>query len=459
MAVCNNRLIIIMGLFCLYSIKIWSQLSGGGDLNPELKVPQSAQEQWRDLKVGLSVHWGPSSLGGKEISWSRHKKIPVAQYDAFYKDFAPTEFDAREWVDLLKRWGMKYISPTAKHHDGFALWFSKWSRYDMEEAGLKLDIMQELKQACDEAGIVLGAYYSNIDWYHPDWTPNVFGGPGTLFETLPDAPNMDRYLKYMYAQCAELIEDYGVGFIQFDGEWDETYTHQMGSKMYRDLRALNENVLLSTRIDIGRRMAGKDNHIDIDGSTYAGDFQDRERLVNHGNNVTVWGDHAWQAWVTLDKKQWSFNKSPDLMTAQELILDLVQVVGNNGNYMINLGPKPNGSFPKEQVVLMNALGAWLDQYGGAIYGTRGGPYYPFQGGVSTRKGQKAWLFLWEGQESITLPKLSQPILGVVDYKSREPVTVTENKTEIVIDLKALKKEGTLQVLELRYKGSPQMQAR
>ena len=195
-------------VFVLLSINAVAQLSGGGDLNPDLKAPKEAQEKWMDLRVGLSVHWGPSSLGGEEISWSRSRQIPKETYDNYYKEFAPVKFDADEWARLMKRWGIKYMAPTAKHHDGFCLWYSDYSDYDMSNAKHRVDIMAELARACKKHDIMLGAYYSNLDWYHPDWAPYNFGGPGPLFEKKEDSPNLERYFKFFENQCIELINKY-----------------------------------------------------------------------------------------------------------------------------------------------------------------------------------------------------------------------------------------------------------
>lgn len=445
--------------FLSISIFSWGQetLSGGGDLNPDLKAPAEAQRKWQDLRVGLSVHWGPSSLGGKEIGWSRGKLIPTKEYDSFYQRFNPDKFDAEEWCRLLNRWGMRYISPTAKHHDGFALWFSDYSSYDMENAARKVDIMAELKKACDKYGIVLGAYYSNIDWYHPDWTPNDYGGPGVLFESQSDSPNLERYFQYMENQVRELIRTYDLAFIQFDGEWDDTYTHEIGSRMYRRFHEAKPDILLNSRIDIGRRAAGSDNHIDMDGTKYAGDFQDRERLVNHGNNITKWCDHPWQAWVTIDKKQWSYNPAPQLMSANELIQDMVHVVGCNGNYMVNLGPRPDGSFDPQQIALMDTLGLWIDKHSETIYGTRGGPYYPFRGGVSTRKGKNAWIFVIDNTlTALRLPRLPQEIQAVFDFDSKRPVRVEQIDQQTVFTLPGVTKGSPIRVIQLSFEEEVQM---
>ncbi len=434
-----------------------AQLSGGGDLNPDLKAPKAAQERWMDLRVGLSVHWGPSALGAEEISWSRDSKIKKEYYDNFYKRFNPVKFDANEWVWLMKRWGIKYMSPTGKHHDGFCLWYSDYTPYDMENAQLKIDIMAELSKACKENDIMFGSYYSNLDWYHPDWAPYQYGGPGPLIKKQDDSPNLERYFQFMENQVIELIEKYGVEFVQFDGEWDDTYTHEVGSRLYRRFHEVNPDVLLSSRIDIGRRSEGSGNHLHMDGQKYAGDYQERERLVNHGNNITSWLDHPWQAWVTIDKTQWGYNHDPVLMSGDELIVDMVSVVGNNGNYMINLGPRPDGSFDNEQIALMDELGLWLNKHQEAIYGTRGGPFYPFKQGVSTRKGNKAWLLITDKSTTkLYLPKLSQRIAGARVFGTDQKVAFSEEKGLLSFDLAGIQYDGPVTVVELEFDEEVQM---
>lgn len=448
-----KRILSLLALFVSTLIPSHAQtvLSGGGDLNPDLRTSVEALERWQDLRVGMCVHWGPSSLSGKEIGWSRGAQTPASVYDSLYLSFNPDKFDADEWCRLMKRWGMRYLSPTSKHHDGFSIWFSDYSDYDMENAVAKVDIMDELKKACDKHGIMLGAYYSIIDWYHPDWTPYEHGGPGPLFTKQADSPNPARYFDYMANQVCELIDKYDLAFIQFDGEWLDTYTHQIGSDMYRRFHTRKPEILLNSRVDIGRRMAGADNHIDFDGSKYAGDFQDRERLVNRGNDITSWADHPWQAWVTIDKSQWSYNPEPKLMTSDELIRDMVRIVGSNGNYMINLGPRPDGSFEPEQIALMDTLGMWLKKHGEAIYGTRGGPYYPFEGGVSTRNGKQAWLLITDPSlKVLELPQTAQRLVSARNAISGKKIVYVASNGRTRFDLPEAQSGEPVRIVELKF---------
>ena len=433
------------------------KLSGGGDLNKDLPLPYAAQQRFLDHRIGLSIHWGPSSIGGKEIGWSRHLEIDKEIYDNFYKEFNPTKFDAEKWCELFKRWGIRYVAPTSKHHDGFALWFSKFSSYDMEATPFKRDIMKELQQACKRNDISFGAYYSILDWYHPDWTPNERGGAGTVIAAQVDSPNLDRYFKYMENQVLELINDYDVEFIQFDGEWDSTYTHEIGSGLYRKFREANPNLIMSSRIDVGRCHNGETSHkLDVDGAKYAGDYLERERLTNHGNNISEWFGDAWQAWVTIDRTQWAHNPTPDLMSADQMIEDMVSVIGNNGNYMINVAPTPEGWFSESQIALMDELGTWISEHNDAIYSTRGGPYYPFKEGVSTRRGDKAWLFVTDRDCSdISLPTLNQDVVCAKMMNSSQKIEFNEVDGKINFALPESKSE--IRVVELTFDAAVEMQ--
>lgn len=442
---------------------------GGGDLNPGLHVDPGAASRFQDLRVGLSIHWGPSSLTGYEISWSRgrHKSnqrqlIPVADYDQLYRKFNPVKFDPEEWARLAKRWGMRYLIPTGKHHDGFALWFSHVSDYDMENTPFRRDIMKELGDACRRNGIVFGSYYSNLDWHHPEW-PAYDPEPGPLHRQ-PDSPVLDRYLEYMRAQLTELVRDYGVEILQFDGEWLKPWTHEIGSRMYRDLRALSSSLILSSRIDRGRQGARDPATGGWNWRQYAGDYEERERHVDwlsaSGKGQKEdggWSEHPWQAWITVDRRQWSWNPEPDLVTADELILDVVRTSGANGNLAINVGPRPDGSFHPDQIAIMDGLGKWLARYGESIYGTRGGPFRPAPWGVSTRKGKQAYLHLlqWEGGV-LKLPPLRQKALSARLFDNDAAVRLRQTVSGIELQAPERGRSRLDTIVVLEFAGPPEM---
>lgn len=400
-----------------------AQKIGGGNLNPGIYTNEESIEKFQNLRVGLSIHWGPSSLGGKEISWSRDKQIPKNKYDNFYKEFNPTKFNAKQWTELAKEGGMKYILITSKHHDGFCLWPSKFTDYNISNTPFKSDIVRLLCDACKQEGIVFGTYYSIIDWYHPDYQPYGHGGPGEMIKPAGDSPNFERYLVYMKNQLHELVVDYGAEIIQFDGEWDPTWNHQVGSDVYLYLRKLNDKLLISSRTDVGRQnlnpKTGKWNS-----TVYAGDYEERERRVDLIGLKESYefekSDIPWQAWVTIDKSQWSYNETPRLMTADSVIIDLLNTVGNNGNYLINVAPRPDGTFHPDQVAIVKKVGSWLKKYGESIYATRGGPYCSNNFYVSTIKNKTIYLFILDNSmKKIELKTDALQISNVSDFNNGE----------------------------------------
>ncbi len=395
-----------------------SQRTGGGDLNPGLHTNKASIEHFQDMRIGLSIHWGPSSLGGKEISWSRGKEISKDEYDSFYQSFNPTGFDAAEWVNLAKAGGMQYILLTSKHHDGFSLWPSAVSPYTIAHTPFSRDIVGELSSACQAGELLFGSYYSIIDWYHPDYQPYGHGGPGKLYETDARTPDFERYLAFMKAQLAELVHIYGARIIQFDGEWDPTWNHELGSDLYRYVRELDDTVLVNSRVDVGR-YGGQGEGSPWDWTVYAGDYEERERMVDWvGRDSHVFGqsDVSWQAWVTIDQAQWSWNATPRLLTATEIIIDMLKTVGDGGNYLINLGPRPDGTFEPEQEKTIRAFGQWVGQYAAAIYGSRAGFLAKENHYTSTQRGDTLFLFVFPSPDNtLTLPLRRDTILKVEHY--------------------------------------------
>ena len=382
--------------------------TGGGDLNPGLHADSAAIERWRDLKYGLSIHWGPSALGGEEISWARGVQIARSTYDSFYLRFDPVEFDAGEWVRLAEEGGMRYVMPTSKHHDGFALWPSAVSPYTIRETPFERDIVRELSDATRAAGLVFGSYYSIIDWYHPDYHPYDHGGPGPLIPAEDGAPDMARYRRYMRVQLRELVEDYGAEIIQLDGEWSDEWSHERGSELYAYLRTLGDSVMVSNRVDVGRlkHEPGEPWRGDV----YAGDYEERERMVDWVTDTEsaefAPADIPWQAWVTIDQAQWAYNADGRrLLSADSLLRELIRVVGFGGNYLLNVGPLPDGSIAEDEAAVIREVGAWVRAHGEAIYGTRRGPYGAEGHYVSTlaHDGEVFVFVVDDAMETLVLP--------------------------------------------------------
>ncbi|NOZ63215.1 MAG: alpha-L-fucosidase, partial [Calditrichaeota bacterium] len=164
-----KRKLLFLLLFFLAAVVRAQSIGGGGEANPDLKTNLESLQNWQTMRFGMFIHWGPVTLRGTEIGWSRGREVPVKEYDNLYREFNPVLFDAKEWVAAAKAAGMKYLIITAKHHDGFCLWDSKYTDYDIMSTPFKRDVVKELAEECKRQGILFGTYYSIIDWHHPDY--------------------------------------------------------------------------------------------------------------------------------------------------------------------------------------------------------------------------------------------------------------------------------------------------
>ncbi|MCK4988995.1 MAG: alpha-L-fucosidase, partial [Bacteroidales bacterium] len=233
-----------------------AQFSGGGELNPGLLTNPEALREFQDMRFGMFIHWGPVTLKGEEISWSRGKQIPIEVYDQLYKEFNPELYAAADWVGAAKAAGMQYIIITSRHHDGFSLWDSEYTDYDMAATPYGKGILKELAKECQKQGIKFGTYYSICDWYRDDY-PVDYPAPDYTFNEARSMDSetrvqMEHYITFIKNQLKELIEDYNTFLIWFDGEWEWAWTHEMGTDMYAYLRGLNDNILINNRVDKGR---------------------------------------------------------------------------------------------------------------------------------------------------------------------------------------------------------------
>jgi alpha-L-fucosidase len=402
-------------------------------------------EKWQAMRFGMFIHWGPVSLTGKEIGWSRatnnnERQTPWQEYDQLYTQFNPAHFDASEWVDIAQDAGMKYMVYTSKHHDGFACWDSAYTDYDIMSSPLKRDIMKELTDACKEQGLAFGPYHSICDWYQPDYGYSHQAKPGY---TLDREPDMETYYTYLTNQLRELQKNYGPFLVfWFDGEWEKPWTHELGVRLNNFCRALQPDVLINNRVDKGRDgMAGT-----MVGTGFAGDFLTPEQRVGTFNR-----DFPWETCMTICQ-QWAWKPSDKLKSLKECLQTLIYTVGGDGNLLFNVGPMPDGRIEPRQVERLREMGAWMKEYGHAIYGTRGGPYMPGAWGASTCKEDKIYLFVMgEDRDKVTLPALPVKML-----KSRilsgETGTVTQSGGPVSIQLGSNSGHEIATVIELQVDG-------
>jgi alpha-L-fucosidase len=395
---------------------------------------------WRDMKFGLFVHWGPVSLKGTEIGWSRGSQVPAEEYDRLYKQFNPTEFDAEEWVKVAKETGMKYLVLTSKHHDGFCLWPSKYTDYHIGNTPFKRDVMKELSEACKKHGIQFCTYHSVCDWRHPDYP---LGSPGG--STSKSNPNMPRYYEYLKNQTKEIIDNYGpLGIMWFDGEWEKPWTQEYGNELYDYLKKIQPTLVINNRVSKGRHgMAGTTKQSDLN----AGDYDTPEQRVGGFNR-----QRPWETCMTICQ-QWAWKPNDRMKSAKECIQTLLQTVGGDGNLLFNVGPMPDGRIEPRQVERLKEMGAWLKQYGTGIYGTRGGPFKPGKWGASTCKGDKIWLYImnWHSADKLVLPPIGNRIRGS-QAMSGGMAVVTQQPYGIEIELPQAEQDPIATVIALKIAG-------
>ncbi len=339
-------------------------------------------KHWRDARFGLFVHWGPVALKGTEIGWSRGNQVPTAEYDALYRQFNPTNFDARAWAKLAKDAGMKYMVFTTKHHDGFSMWDTKQTDYNIMNSPFQRDVVKELAAGCRQEGVRFGTYHSVCDWYHPDFPLTSPGG-----RVRRESSNLDRYEKYLRAQVTELIQNYGplwVMWFDVPQEFDVT----RGQGLIDLCRSLQPGIVVNNR------------------SGAPGDYDTPEQRIG-----TYQDTRPWETCMTI-ANQWAWKPNDPTKSLKDCLHKLIICAGGDGNLLFNVGPMPDGRVEPEQAARLREMGAWLKANGQSIYGTRGGPWKPGNYGVSTRKGKTIYVHVlnWNG-DAIQLPAIRAKIVS------------------------------------------------
>jgi len=349
---------------------------------PWLKPDPAALQRWQDMRFGMFIHWGPVSLTGYEIGWSRGAQTPTAEYDNLYKRFNPTKFNADQWVAVAKAAGMKYIVLTTKHHDGFCLFDTRHTDYNVMHSPFGRDVVKELAAACRRGGLAFGTYYSVCDWHHPDFPRTSPGG-----KVLREKSDIAAYRRYLRAQVAELIQNYGpllTMWFDVPQEFDRTE----GAENVRICRTLQPNILVNNRAGGG-----------------CGDYSTPEQRVG-GFDM----ERPWETCMTICH-QWSWRPEDKMKTLSQCLQTLVRTVAGDGNLLFNVGPTAAGEIEARQVERLGEMGAWLQRYGASIYGTRGGPFRPAKHVVSTRQGNTVYVHIlaWP-EDTLKLPALPAKIL-------------------------------------------------
>ncbi|HKT25845.1 MAG TPA: alpha-L-fucosidase [Terriglobales bacterium] len=343
-----------------------------------------ARRQFQDDEFGMFIHWGVYSVLG-DGEWVFHnRKLSVHEYERLPGFFDPEEFDAKAWVALAKSAGMKYITITSRHHDGFAMFDSKVSDWNIvKRTPYGKDPLKMLADECHRQGIKLFFYYSQLDWHNPDYYPR--GRTATDWDNgRPNHGDWNAYINdYMNGQLRELLTNYGpIGGIWFDGMWDKPDADWQLEKTYALIHQLQPAALIIPN----HHQAPKPGE---DVQTFERDLPGRNTA---GFNTTVIDTALPLESSNTLNGSWGFNIGDSKYKSSETVEEmLVRAAGNNSNLLLNIGPMPNGEIQQEFVDRLHAVGEWLSTYGESIYGTRGGPIPPGDWGVTTQKADKVFV--------------------------------------------------------------------
>ena len=403
-----------------------------------------ARTEFQDNKFGIYIHWGLYSMLGNGEWVMSNRNINYKEYTHLADGFYPSKFDAEEWVKAFKAAGARYVTFTTRHHDGFSMFKTSANNYNIVDGTpFHRDVLKELADACQKHGIKLHLYYSHVDWSRPDY-PQGWSGMG--IGKPKDQYNYDSYLAFMKHQLTELLTNYGpIGAIWFDGYWDQKNNPKF------DWR-LDEQYSLIHRLQPSCLVANNHHKAPKPGE----DLQTFEQDLPGQNTAgyskgTVIGQLPLETVMTMNKV-WGYDLTDKKYKSSEYIIQhIIKAAGNNANYVINIGPRPDGKLPVEAVERLKAIGDWMGRYGETIYGTRGGIVRPHDWGVTTQKGNTLYVHIMNCQDrALFLPLTERRVASARMYDGHQKVRVSKNAEGVTLELPAVPK-GVDTIVELTLK--------
>lgn len=371
-----------------------------------------------DARYGMFVHFGLNSFVHKDMSWPivytrkmpdhGHGSYPDSAWQVEWPSkFKLEKFNAREWVDIAKRSGMKYMIIIAKHHDGFHMWDTDFSAFKITNTPFGRDYLKELIDACHEVQLPVGIYYSQRDWYHPDYEPidphtAQFISNPPYYEALPGKQVMagkkhKKYIEYQFNAVRELLTKYGkIDIFWFDAVyWGGMFTADMwdSERLTRMIRELQPGIVINNRTSL------------------PGDFDTPEQRIG------MYQSRPWESAMTLNGS-WGFDPSHKIKTTSMLIQEMLIAAAGNGNVLMSWGAKFDGEYDHNQKDTLLKIGDWLNQNGTYYYGTKGGPWMPSKNYGAVYKGNQVFIYLFDSfEDGLKLPKLAKSKLKQVRYVS------------------------------------------
>ena len=415
---------------------------------------------WRQARFGMFIHWGLYAVPAGEWKGERipgigewimqRAKIPVSEYEQLAEQFNPVKFDAEQWVQIAKNAGMKYIVITSKHHDGFCLWDTKYTDYDvMDATPLKRDILGELSEACRDSGIRMCFYHSIMDWHHPDAQAPFYPNYN---DTKKSNPNFDRYVEYyLKGQLKELVQNYSpLGIMWFDGEWVKDWTREMGWDMFYYCLGLQPDIIVNNRVGNGRQgMRGLSKS-----DEFAGDYGTPEQEIP----ATGLPGLDWETCMTMNDT-WGYKSYDDnWKSSEDLLHKLVDIASKGGNFLLNVGPTAEGLIPAPSVERLGAIGEWMKVNSESIYGTTASALGEVPWGRCTTKPGKLYLHVFDwpanGKLEVSGLKSKAEKAYLLADKKEYKLSIEQKSTEkivITVPSEAPDPVDTVIVLEINEK--------
>ena len=397
---------------------------------------------WRDAKFGMFIHWGLYSIIGQQEWVMESEGIPIPQYEILAAHFQPRPNVAQEWVKLAKRAGQKYMVMTTKHHEGFCMFDTKLTDYCAPKQGPGRDLVREYVEAARAEGLRVGFYYSLMDWHHPD---------GAKCKT--DEAARKRFVAYTHGLIRELMTNYGkIDVLWYDVDAPLTPEEWESERMNQMVFELQPEIIVNNR-----------NGLD-------GDFSTPEQHIEASKE-----GRAWETCMTLNDS-WGYNRGDDSWkTPKEIVSNLATCAAGGGNYLLNIGPKPDGSVPQESVDVLEKVGAWLDTNGKAIYLTDRGSFPAAPNTQFTRRGNTLyvhqkywpgvtpaaqWLSFFQPGVVVAIGGLKAKVTSARLLKSGQSVAFTQNEplTLRLTGLPVDAPDSPMTVLELECDSEPTIDA-
>lgn len=446
---CKNQSFRI-GILITFFLSIYL-FANAQTINKSLKTPKAVMDSFMDKRFGMFIHWGPVTLRGTELSWSRDNQVPIEEYDNLYREFNPVLFNADAWIKTAKDAGMKYLTIAAKHHDGFCLWPTAYTAHNIMSSPYKKDIIGELAKACKKNGIKFCIYYSVLDWFNTDYpvhSPNedsAYAGVGWYMSyyaakkpknpITPQKGDMDKYVAYMKNQLKELITRYHPYMLWFDGGWEKPWTREYAVDVYQYIKSLDKNVIINNRLGKGETTAFSSESV--------GDYLTPEQTIGALNM-----NDPWESCISLGD-QWSWKPNDNIKSLKQCVQTLVKTSGGNGNLLLDVGPMMDGRIEERQRIRLKEIGAWLSKYGTAVYGTKGGPFMPNEFYAATRTGNKIFVHVFERKEDVlVLPALVNVNIRRAYWLNGKVASFKQQQQAISIELPATLPDINCSVLVL-----------